>query len=105
MAEGRWRRSPEVAVVDCGARVVVLPLADPAAGRPMVLEGPAAAVWHALDEPGTSSEVAGRVAEAVGVPPAEVEADVAGFLLRLAAVRVVEPPLDDTDATPATTSS
>ncbi|HET8765970.1 MAG TPA: PqqD family protein [Pedococcus sp.] len=105
MAEGRWRRCPEVAVVDRGSRVVVLPLADPSAGRPLVLEGPAAAVWHALDEPGTSREVAGRVADAVGVPAAEVEADVAGFLLRLAAVRVVEPPLDDTDVTPATTSS
>ncbi|MDR6862392.1 PqqD family protein [Phycicoccus sp. 3266] len=104
MAEGRWRRCAEVAVVDRGARVVVLPLADPATGRPMVLEGPAAAVWHALDEPGTSQEVARRVADAVGVPAAEVEADVAGFLLRLAAVRVVEPPPDDTDATPATTS-
>ena len=89
--------------MDRGARVVVLPLADPAAGRPMVLEGPAAAVWHALDEPGTSQEVASRVAEEVGVAAAEVEADVAAFLLRLAAVRVVETPPDDTGATPATT--
>ena len=105
MAEGRWRRCPEVAVVDRGARVVVLPLADPSAGRPLVLEGPAAAVWHALDEPGTSREVAGRVADGVGLPTVRVEPDVAAFLLRLPAFRVVEPPLDDTDVTPATTSS
>ena len=75
-----WRRSPDVAVVDRGARVVVLSLADPATARPLVLEGPAAAIWHALDEPGTTAQVAERVAADFGLPAAEVGTDVATFI-------------------------
>ncbi|GAB3433732.1 hypothetical protein GCM10027517_00980 [Phycicoccus ginsengisoli] len=92
MAEGRWCRAPEVAVVDRGERVVLLALADPTSARPMVLEGPAAAVWHALAEPGTGAEVAVRVADSVGVPAAEVEADVSAFLEQLVTVGLVAPP-------------
>lgn len=78
-----WRRSPDVAVVDRGARVVVLALEDPATARPLVMEGPAAAIWHALDEPATTAQVAERVAADFGLPATEVEADVATFIVEL----------------------
>ena len=103
MPEVRWQRSGEVAVVDRGTRVVVLALSDPTTARPLVLEGPAAAVWHALAERGTSHEVAERVAASVGLPVTAVEPDVAAFLEQLAAVALVGPPTDDTGVAPATT--
>ena len=75
-----WRRSPDVAVVDGDTRVVLLGLADPATARPLVMEGPAAAIWHALEEPGTTAEVVQRVAADFGLPATEVEADVSAFI-------------------------
>jgi len=84
VAEATWRRSPDVALVEHDDRVVLLDLADPVSARPLVLEGPAVAVWRALRQPGTSREVAGRVAADVGLPAAEVEGDVATFLAELA---------------------
>jgi hypothetical protein len=82
VAEDRavWRRSPDVAVVGGDNRVVVLGLADPATARPLVLEGPAASVWHALGAPGTTAEVVERVAADFGLPATEVEADVSAFI-------------------------
>ena len=88
--EPTWRRSPDVAVVEHDDRVVLLALADPATARPLVLEGPAVAVWRALAEPGTTGEVAGRVAADVGLPAADVEGDVATFLTELAGHGLVE---------------
>ena len=78
-----WRRSPDVAVVDDVTRVVVLGLADPATARPLVMEGPAAAIWHALDQPGTTAQVVQRVAADFGLPATEVESDVTAFLIEL----------------------
>ena len=78
-----WSRSPDVAVVDHGSRVVVLPLTDPTEARPLVLEGPAAAVWHALDEPRSTAAVVEYVAADFGIPAAEVGPDVLGFLVEL----------------------
>ena len=75
-----WRRSPDVAVVDGDTRVVLLGLADPATATPLVLEGPAASVWHALAAPGTTAEVVQRVAADFGLPATEVEADVSAFI-------------------------
>jgi hypothetical protein len=66
--------------VDHGDRVVVLALAEPATARPLVMEGPAVAIWHALGEPGTLSEVAARVAADFGIPAAEVRRDVEAFV-------------------------
>jgi hypothetical protein len=84
----RWTRSPDVAVVDHGERVVVLDLSDPTVARPLVLEGPAAAIWHALDDPGTTEQVTARVAADFGLPAAEVSADVETFLALLASRRL-----------------
>ena len=84
-----WRRNPDCAVVDHGDRVVVLPLTDPATARPLVMEGSAVAVWHALDEPGTSAQVVARVAADFGFPAAEVRSDVETFLELLAARDIV----------------
>lgn len=95
----RWHRSPDVAVVDHGSRVVVLALTDPAAARPLVLQGPAAAVWHALDEPRTTADVVSHVTADVGIPAAEVEHDVATFLSELAARGLIRPADPDTMTT------
>jgi hypothetical protein len=84
-----WRRSPDVAVVDGDTRVVVLGLADPATARPLVMEGPAAAIWHALAEPGTTAQVVERVASDFGLPATEVETDVTTFILELRRRRLV----------------
>jgi hypothetical protein len=72
-------------VVDHGDRVVVLPLAEPTTARPLVMEGSAVAIWHALDEPGTTAQVVARVAADFGFPAAEVRGDVETFLGLLAA--------------------
>jgi hypothetical protein len=91
-----WRRSPDVAVVDGDTRVVVLGLADPATARPLVMEGPAAAIWHALAEPGTTHQVVERVARDFGLSATEVEADVTTFMEQLADAGLVT-----TEAEPA----
>jgi hypothetical protein len=78
-----WSRSTLVAVVDEGVRVVVLDLSDLERARPLVLEGSAAAVWHALAEPGTARQVAAAVARDFGLPATEVEPDVRDFLASL----------------------
>jgi hypothetical protein len=85
----RWRRSPDLAVVDHGERVVVLAQSEPATARPLVLEGPAVTIWRALDEPGTTSEVVARVAADSGFPAAEVRRDVEAFLERLDVIGLV----------------
>jgi hypothetical protein len=78
-----WTRSADVAVVQSPGRVVVLDLSDPTTARPQVMEGPAAAIWNALDEPRTPAEVVALVAAGFGLPDAEVEADVEAFLAEL----------------------
>lgn len=84
MPESRWSRSPDVAVIDHGDRVVVLDLSRPADARPLVLEGPAAAVWHAIAEPGTAADIVARVAADFDLPATEVRHDVESFLSALA---------------------
>jgi hypothetical protein len=78
-----WHRSPDIAVVDHGDRVVVLELSDPQTARPLVMEGSAAAIWHALAEPRTTDQVVAAVALDFGLPATEVDADVRGFLTTL----------------------
>jgi hypothetical protein len=97
-AAQRWARSEDVAVVASDERVVVLDLSDPATARPLVMEGPGAAIWRALDEPGTTAEVSARVAADFGIPAAEVRADVESFLSLLEAqglVRIERLPRSD----------
>ena len=77
-------------MVETPDRVVVLALSDPATARPLVMEGPAAAVWRALEVPGSTPEVVARVAADFGLPAAEVGPDVATFLVELAARGLVE---------------
>src|SRR5690349_5945574 len=55
--EVRWARAADLAVVDSGDRVAVLDLSEVEAAVPLVMEGPAAAVWRALDRPRTTTEV------------------------------------------------
>jgi hypothetical protein len=78
-----WTRSTDAAVVDHGGRVVVLDLRTLESARPLVLEGPAAAIWHALSQPRTAEQVSSAVAADFGLPATEVEADVIAFLSTL----------------------
>ena len=89
-----WVRSPDVAVVDHGQRVVVLDLSQPTTARPLVMEGPAASIWHALDQPGTRADIVARVAADFGLPATEVRHDVETFLSLLAeqGLARIEPP-------------
>ena len=84
-----WVRATEVAVVDHGSRVVVLDLSDPRTARPLAMDGPAAAIWHALEWPASTSEVVDRVAADFGLPAADVRVDVGSFIDRLASVGLV----------------
>jgi Coenzyme PQQ synthesis protein D (PqqD) len=78
-----WTRSTDVAVVDDGDRVVVLDLRALHAAHPLVMEGPAAAIWHALSQRRTAEQVTAAVAVDFGLPATEVEADVVTFLATL----------------------
>lgn len=49
-------------------------------GPPLVLRDSGAEIWWAVREGGTLDEITHRVAERVGVPAADIIADVAAFL-------------------------
>ncbi|GAA5035522.1 hypothetical protein GCM10025738_21450 [Microbacterium fluvii] len=83
LREPRWRIGDEVAWTDDGYRIVVLGLDDPEL-QPCVLEGSAALIWRALAAGGTLDELTGAAADAVGVDPGAVAADVAAFISQLA---------------------
>jgi Coenzyme PQQ synthesis protein D (PqqD) len=68
-----------VTVLDLSA----LDLSAPEATAPMVMEGPAEAIWRALDVPQTAGAVCAHVAADFGLPASEVAADVVGFLEEL----------------------
>jgi pyrroloquinoline quinone biosynthesis protein D len=74
-----WRMSDNIAVAasDGGARFAVLELD---ADQPVVLEESAAAIWRALSEPGTASQIAARVAAEYGVATEQVAPTIADFL-------------------------
>ena len=62
-----WSRSPAVAFVDDGERVVVLGLAKPGQ-RPNLLAGDAGVAWRLLDQPRSFSELEAAAAARWGVP-------------------------------------
>ena len=88
-----------MAVVESPGRVVVLDLAHPTTARPLVMEGTAAAIWHALAEPATVAQVAGQVAADFGVPAADVDADVLAFLGELETLGLLRQSGSDTHDT------
>jgi hypothetical protein len=67
--------------------LVALPDAD----APAKLEGAAAFVWNALDEPATEASLVATLARRFATTPAQVRSDVAVALDELAAVRVIVP--------------
>ena len=76
--------APDVAHVDAeeagdgACYAAVLP-----AGPPVVLRDSAAAIWDEAREGGTVAEIAVRVADAVGLDPADIAADVEMFVEEL----------------------
>jgi hypothetical protein len=77
------QHSNRVAWVGEEDRVVVLHL-DRLEELPVVLSGSGAAIWHAVDAADDVTDTVGTVAEAFGVQPEDVEADVRAFLEDLA---------------------
>lgn len=83
-----WYRSPDVAFVDDGERVVVLNLADLGFERPRLLVGPAALIWRALDGRRGVDEITAAVHRVAGTT-AGVRKDVLDFLEVLRDERLV----------------
>jgi hypothetical protein len=75
--------------VTSAGRVALLDLARPAAPA-QVLEGPAAAIWGALDGTRATADIVAVVAGEFGLAPDAVRADVEGFLASLAERGLVE---------------
>jgi Coenzyme PQQ synthesis protein D (PqqD) len=79
VADETWLREPDLAAVASEDRVVVLRLT--ALERPpLILEGSAAAIWAAVEQPRTLEEIAAVVAAGFGSAPADIARDVARFL-------------------------
>jgi hypothetical protein len=85
-----WRHHPDLAVVDSPGRVALVSL-DRLDEPPVLLTDTGAAVWELLDGRRTVGEVVGLLAAEVGLEPAEIRADVAGFVQQLAERALVAP--------------
>lgn len=86
----QWGIRPDVAWTDSGDRIVALALADESA-TPVALEGSAAVVWSALATGRAPvTDIIARAAEAVGVEPETIAADVTGFLDDLESATLVD---------------
>jgi hypothetical protein len=88
-ADTLWCRSPDVAFVDDGERVVLLDLRGPANSRPQLLTGTAAAIWRVIAEPRPTAHIVGEVSSpAAGKAAHDVERDVVAFLNALTGARL-----------------
>jgi hypothetical protein len=63
-----WSRSPDVAFVDDGLRVVILPLEQSLVTTPLLLQGIAADVWRELAAPRTTTELIDGIASKHDAP-------------------------------------
>lgn len=88
MAE-RWERVPDTAWVGDTHRVIAARTSPPDADGPRVLEGAAAWVWVALDEPAAAAELATR-AVSEGAPDT-ARVDVATALESLRSAGLARP--------------
>ena len=77
-----------IAVVEESERVTVLDLAHDDA-RPIVLTGPALAVWDEIDGASDQSEITHRLASAYDQAAEEMLEDVGAFLRRLESAHVI----------------
>ncbi len=84
MTDGTYHRGPDVAWVDADALnkdQPVVYVARVPAGRPMVLEDSAWAIWSAIgDEGGTIDEITARTADLAGLDVADLREQVITFL-------------------------
>lgn len=88
MTKGAWQHGPDVAYVQAEARVVALDLIH-APDLPQVLSPSAAAVWQAIDGQRSDDAIVAEVADAYGVTPEAIAADVRQFLADLAATGLI----------------
>ena len=84
-----WSRSPDVAFVDDGERVVLLPLGA-LPNQPRLLHGSAAAVWRLLQRPCTPTQVAGELSQSAATGALTLE-KLETFLTDLASHGLVRP--------------
>ena len=89
-------RREDVAWVDSGDRIVVLPLSpgpDELLAQPAALTGSAALIWEWLEEPVTLTQLTARSIEAAGMDAApQVSGEVAAFVAQLTESRLVGTP-------------
>ena len=85
-----WHRTSQAAFVDDGQRVLVLRLGDPAATRPLLLEGVAASVWRRLTTPATSLALADELTRRYQTDQGATVKDVEELLGVLRAASLVE---------------
>lgn len=83
-----WRRRASVVSVGDSGRTALIDL-DDAAHPPRILNGPAAAVWQAVDGERDLTAVCERVADEFDMTGDEVRSDVVAFLESLAAQGLV----------------
>jgi hypothetical protein len=84
-----WSRSPDVAFVDDGQRILLLPLWDPGTSRPQLLTGPAASIWRTLNMPANAGHISRQVAEEFGGEATVISEQVDLFLRHLADARLI----------------
>lgn len=79
-----WSKSANLAVVESegGNRFAILELDG---SQPVVLIDTAAAIWRALETPGSVKDVTDRVAAEYGIDRVEILGQIAGFLESLRA--------------------
>lgn len=84
-----WRKKAGLADEELDGERLVW---DPASGQLARLDRIGSLVWACLDEPVGLDELSAELAAAFDAPPADVRADVAALLRRLAELGLVEEP-------------
>lgn len=84
-----WRRSPQVAFVDDGQRVVLLDLTSPTTARPQLLNTTAASIWRDLGEGRTVLDIVANLSLGATQPREAVIRDVCRFLRELEGAGIV----------------
>ena len=75
-----WARSPQVAFVQKGDRVVILDLSAPGSARPHALVGPAALIWNAVAQPGSLDAICSEVESQLSRRDNRLRGETATFL-------------------------
>ena len=79
----RWQRSPFVAFVDDGERIVLIDLREPISARPRLLSGSAALIWRAINGARSTRQIAALMEATLGNSPGTSTTDIHAFVEHL----------------------